>query len=41
MIDELHVMLRISDWLKAGIIMEILKWDKEIFSVLLPESQLY
>ena len=40
MIDEMHLMLRILDWLKAGIIMDILKWDEEIFSVL-PESQLY
>lgn len=42
MIDELHLMPRITDRLEEGLIMDILKWDEVpiIISVLLPVSKL-
>lgn len=43
MIDELHLMHRITDRLEEGLIMDILKWDEVpiIISVLLSVSKLY
>ena len=30
--DELHLMLRITDWLEEGLIMDIVKWDEVIIN---------
>ena len=39
--DRLHLMLKITDRLEEGIIMDILEWDEVIISVFLSESNLY